>query len=75
MARGTAVASVRATTSDGDGMDAIRRDVEAKCGALQAFAEEAALALRSELKVQLLKMPKKVGAKRFERARVSSCTL
>ena len=43
-----------------DGMRDIRLDIEAKCSALQAFAEDATLALRSELKVQLLKMPKKV---------------
>ena len=45
---------------DLDNMEDIRRDIETKCSALQAFAEEAALALRSELKIQLLKMPKKV---------------
>ncbi|QDZ20410.1 Nbl1/Borealin N-terminal domain-containing protein [Chloropicon primus] len=41
-------------------MEEIRRDVESKCAALEAFCDEAALALRSELKIQLLKLPKKV---------------
>ena len=38
----------------------LRMEVEAKCSALHAFCEDASLALRSELKVQLLKLPKKV---------------
>ena len=38
----------------------LRMEVEAKCAALHAFCEDASLALRSELKIQLLKLPKKV---------------
>ena len=43
-------------------VDDIRRDIENKCNALQAFCDDATLALRSELKIQLLKMPKKVSS-------------
>ena len=48
-------------------VDDIRKDIENKCNALQAFCDDATLALRSELKIQLLKMPKKVSSRYLPR--------
>lgn len=52
--------STRAETGLEEALKALEEEVEAKCVALRAMADDAVAELRQELKLQLRKMPKKV---------------